>query len=89
MRLELRLAGKRLATGGALTSDDVSLSHAYIEACEELGLTPRLLVDGYKASGFRRPVTPLVSVAMPAHRDSALSARRSRACSRRREPTSR
>ncbi len=52
MRLELRLAGKRLATGGALTSDDVSLSHAYIEACEELGLSPRLLVDGYKASGF-------------------------------------
>ncbi|MFT4036482.1 MAG: class I SAM-dependent methyltransferase [Patulibacter sp.] len=52
MRLELRLAGQRLASGGALTSDDVSLSHAYIEACEELGLSPRLLVDGYKASGF-------------------------------------
>lgn len=52
MRLELRLAGKRLGTGGALTSDDVSLSHAYIEACEEFGLSPRLLVDGYKASGF-------------------------------------
>jgi predicted O-methyltransferase YrrM len=52
MRLELRLAGRRMAPGGALTSDDVSLSHAYIEACEELGLAPRLLVDGYKASGF-------------------------------------
>ncbi|MEH3052923.1 MAG: class I SAM-dependent methyltransferase [Patulibacter minatonensis] len=52
MRLELRFAGRRLASGGALTSDDVSLSHAYVEACEELGLAPRLLVDGYKASGF-------------------------------------
>ena len=52
MRLELRMAGQRLAAGGALTSDDANLSHAYIEACEEFGLAPRLLVDGYKASGF-------------------------------------
>ena len=52
MRLELRMAGKRLAADGALCSDDVSLSHAYIEACEEFGLKPRLLVDQHKASGF-------------------------------------
>ncbi|MDO9352131.1 MAG: class I SAM-dependent methyltransferase [Solirubrobacteraceae bacterium] len=52
MRLELRMAGARLAPGGALCSDDVSLSHAYVEACEELGVMPRLLVDGHKASGF-------------------------------------
>lgn len=52
MRLEIRMAGARLAEHGALCSDDVSLSHAYIEACEELGLAPRLLVDAHKASGF-------------------------------------
>ncbi|MDQ8043357.1 MAG: class I SAM-dependent methyltransferase [Solirubrobacteraceae bacterium] len=52
MRLELRMAGARLAEHGALCSDDVSLSHAYVEACEEIGLKPRLLVDAHKASGF-------------------------------------
>jgi hypothetical protein len=52
MRLELRMAGKRLAAHGALCSDDVSLSHAYVEACEEFDLRPRLLVDAHKASGF-------------------------------------
>ena len=52
MRLELRMAGKRLAGHGALCSDDVSLSHAYLEACEEFSLRPRLLVDAHKASGF-------------------------------------
>jgi predicted O-methyltransferase YrrM len=52
MRLELRMAGARLAEHGALCSDDVTLSHAYIEACEELSLEPRLLVDAHKASGF-------------------------------------
>ncbi len=52
MRLEIRMAGAHLATNGALCSDDVSLSHAYIECCEELGLKPRLLVDAHKASGF-------------------------------------
>src|ERR1700712_3216593 len=48
MRLELRMAARRLAEKGVLTSDDVSLSHAYIEACEEIGLHPRLLVDAHK-----------------------------------------
>lgn len=52
MRIELRLAAQHLAPGGALTSDDASLSHAYLEACEEAGLDPRLLIDNYKASGF-------------------------------------
>lgn len=52
MRIELRLAAQHLAAGGALTSDDASLSHAYLEACEEAGLDPRLLIDNYKASGF-------------------------------------
>lgn len=52
MRLEIRMAGAHLAPNGALCSDDVALSHAYLEACEELGLKPRLLVDAHKASGF-------------------------------------
>jgi predicted O-methyltransferase YrrM len=52
MRIELRLAAEHLAEGGALTSDDASLSHAYLEACEEADLDPRLLIDNYKASGF-------------------------------------
>ena len=52
MRLEIRMAGAHLAKRGALCSDDVSLSHAYIECCEELSLEPHLLVDAHKASGF-------------------------------------
>lgn len=52
MRIELRLAAQHLSAGGALTSDDASLSHAYLEAAEEAGLDPRLLIDNYKASGF-------------------------------------
>ena len=52
MRLEIRMAGAHLAPHGALCSDDVSLSNAYLECCEELGLKPRLLVDAHKASGF-------------------------------------
>ena len=54
-RYEYETVLPAIAPGGLLASDDVHMSHAFIEFAAEHGVTPQLLVDTRKLAGVMTP----------------------------------